>query len=146
MTGARMGLTRTSSAAAALTVALLFAPGAFAQETKRFDVPAQDAATALRTADIPGGFEILIPPAIVSGKKTGELRGEFSNPAALGKLLEGTGLTYKPVGGRTYVVEERANPGGPGENPTLLAQAPNPGVGASDSEAKVTMAQQAVVV
>ncbi len=141
-----MGLTRTSSAAAALTVALLFAPGAFAQETKRFDVPAQDAATALRTAAIQGDFEILIPPAIVSGKKTRELRGEFSNPAALGKLLEGTGLTYKPVGGRTYVVEERANPGGPGENPTLLAQAPNQGVGASDSEAKVTRAQESVVV
>lgn len=120
---------------AAIVAALLPSLG-FAQAARHFDIPAQDATAALRTAALQGDFEILIPPKLVGEKRTKALTGEFSNEAALRKLLEGTGLTYRAVGARTFVVEEARANGGPQQNPIQLAQAPTETdrAGASDSK------------
>ena len=95
----------SKAAIAAMGTALVVLP-ALAQQARNFDVPAQDAAAALRSAAIQGGFDIIIPPKLVVGKKTQEVRGNLPAQAALERMLGGTGLKARVLEGKTWTVEE----------------------------------------
>ena len=59
---------------------------------QRFDIPAGDAATALRLAAQQAGREIMFPAAIVQGVRVAAVRGEFTVEEAVTRLLAGTDL------------------------------------------------------
>lgn len=66
--------------------------GLATEVVKSFDVPAGDAITTLKQAAQQGGVEIMFPADTVQGVKTAAVKGELTPHAALGKMLDGTGL------------------------------------------------------
>lgn len=69
-----------------------------------FDIPAGSLASALTRFSVATGNQILFETRLVSESRTAALQGEFSSDEALGRLLEGSGLTYERVDARTYVI------------------------------------------
>jgi iron complex outermembrane receptor protein len=68
-----------------------------AEEAKRsYNVPAADAAVALRQFSETSGKEVLFAAETVRGVRTPALRGDFTPPQALAALLAGTGLVATP--------------------------------------------------
>lgn len=74
----------------------------------RFDIASQDLATALNEYALQGNREILFSPEIVQSVRTAGVRGEYTVVAALGKLLEGTGLQFRLTDTDTILVERGA--------------------------------------
>lgn len=73
--------------------ALLLVPALAATSTpQRFDLPAGDAATALRLAAQQAGREIMFPAVLVQGVRVAAVRGEFTAEEAITRLLAGTEL------------------------------------------------------
>ena len=73
---------------------LALADAAWAAElTRRFDLPAGDAAETLKLAARQGSLEIAFFAETVRGIRTPELRGDFTPPDALARLVAGTGLS-----------------------------------------------------
>src|SRR3979490_2774836 len=70
---------------AALTTAM--------SQTIAFDVPGQEAATAIPEFARQAGLQIIAPADKLKGVKTHSLHGAIDTRAALKLLLEGTGLT-----------------------------------------------------
>lgn len=101
-----------SFAAAAL---LMPATVAMAQADARhsFSIPAQGAAEALRDFALQSDVEIMFPPELVEGVRTNTVSGDLPAESAINRMLRGTGLTYRPVGGGAYVVEEGEVPPDP---------------------------------
>jgi outer membrane receptor protein involved in Fe transport len=81
-----------------LTVSALVSLAAHAaEEAKRsYNVPAGDAAVALRQFSETSGREVLFAAETVRGVRTPALRGDFTSPQALAALLGGTGLVATP--------------------------------------------------
>ena len=77
-----------------------------AQESKDFNVAAQDAASGLRALALQADFEILMPQELVDGKIINAVDGRYAPEEALHRMLQGTGLKYRATGPNTYVVEE----------------------------------------
>ena len=72
---------------------LALAGSALAGEgTRRFEVPAGDAAETLKLAAQQGGLEIVYFAETVRGVRTPALRGRFAPREALERLVAGTGL------------------------------------------------------
>jgi outer membrane receptor protein involved in Fe transport len=65
---------------------------AAAEPTRRFDVPAGDAAVTLKQAARQGGLEIVFPATHVRGVKTAAVKGNLTPQAALNRMLAGTEL------------------------------------------------------
>lgn len=95
----RRGLLLTCAAAAVVAVA----EPAVAQD-RRFDVPAQPAATAIPAFARQAGLQILAPEAAVKGVRTRAVVGVYSTDAALALLLQGTGLRVASRNGRTLTL------------------------------------------
>ena len=139
--------------ALSLTLGLLCAvvpSSASAQSAEAIEVsmPAQSLEAALRQL-ISRGIQVLFAPEDVKGIATREIKGRFTPEEIIRKLIEGTGLTYSASGNSVFAIKPsgRATPSGmsTGEqlkNPTLLAQAPSQGAGASEpvAQAKPTPA------
>ncbi len=91
---------------ALLILTVLPVSAAWAQESRQFDIPSQDAAAAIKTLALEADFEILIPQDLVNGKQANAISGRYTPVEALHRMLAGTGLSYRSVGVNAYVVEE----------------------------------------
>jgi iron complex outermembrane receptor protein len=84
-----------------ILMALLAGSGAlpaFALEVHRFDVPEEEAATAIRDFGEQAHVQILVAAEAVKGKKLHAVTGQLSTEDGLNALLSGSGLTHRYVG------------------------------------------------
>lgn len=65
------------------------------QATAAFDIPAQDLGAALTLFSDRAGLRLLLPSSVVGGKQSTAVSGTLTREQALGRLLSGTGLTYR---------------------------------------------------
>lgn len=89
-----------ATAALCAAVAGAPAPGQAQTKTSRqvaatFDIPAQDLGAALTLFSDRAGLRLLLPSSVVGGKKSTAVSGRLTREQALGRLLAGTGLTYR---------------------------------------------------
>ncbi len=103
-----------SASAAALLAAspVVAAP----PEKPTLAIPAGDLASALPSFSRATGLQVLADPALLSGKHTNGVRGQFDAERGLAELLRGTGLTFVRNGGAAILrpaaqkVSTEANP------------------------------------
>ncbi|CAN5312638.1 TonB-dependent receptor [soil metagenome] len=111
-----------ASGAAALALLACAAPAAAQQRT--FDVPAQDAASAISTFARQAGLQVVSPANGLEGVRTQALKGLMDARAALRTLIEGTGLEIASDTGGVIVLRRAAAPTRAGETieaePTAL--------------------------
>ena len=80
--------------------AALYAPAAQAQtDSRQYDIAAQALAGALRQYSEVSDREIIADSELLTGKRSRPVRGRLTADVALSRLLTGTGLTTKMVGG-----------------------------------------------
>ena len=99
---------------AAMTVLFLATPGgspAVAQDASAkatrgavYNIPAQSLGSALTTFADRAGLKLLFPSQLVAGRKSPGLSGSFSPQQALGRLLAGTGLSYRFTNASTVTI------------------------------------------
>ena len=96
----------------AVAVALGFAACAWAAEVRQvFDVPAGDAAVALKQIAKQAGQQVVFPAQDVKGVQTPAVKGEYSLQVALALLLANTGLDVAfDQGSGTIAVSRAARP------------------------------------
>jgi outer membrane receptor protein involved in Fe transport len=84
--------------------------GAANAESRRFDIPAQPAATGITQFARQAGVQILVKADITTGQHTAAVRGALPLDQALSRLLEGAGLVVVANDGRTITLgRARAN-------------------------------------
>lgn len=71
------------------------------------DIPAQALANALRALAAQSDLQVLVPTEIVAGKYAPGVKGRLTPRHALDQLLQGSGLEYEVVDGRTINVKRR---------------------------------------
>lgn len=83
------------------------APQAAAQTeaTRRFDIPAQALGEAILAYGRQSGVQVTAGAELIAGRRSRAVSGELSASEALGRLLEGTGLTYRFVGAGAVTLE-----------------------------------------
>lgn len=79
-----------------------------------FAVPAGGLVEALDALARQGNIQVVYTPALVAGKTTPGLSGDYSPVQALGRLLRGTGLTWRVVNASTFIL--RMDPQPPGRD------------------------------
>lgn len=92
MTLPRFLAVRRGLTALALGFALLAAARAADANPRSFDVPAGNAAAALKTFSQQSGVEVIFPTDAVAGVRTNAARGEMSARQALEAMVQGTGF------------------------------------------------------
>ncbi|WP_343698882.1 TonB-dependent receptor [Caulobacter sp.] len=89
---------------AALALALAAAPESWAQSfsarVQRFDIPAQDASSALLELCLQADCELAFVPQPHHPARTQAVRGQMTWREALARMLEGSGLHHRFVGAR----------------------------------------------
>lgn len=100
-----------TTAFCAIPVAICAAATPAAEETRRFDLPAGDAAAMLNRFAAVAGRQLMFVTDKVRGERTRAIHGEFTPTDALEQMLAGTALevTRDPVSG-VFVVSRRAIP------------------------------------
>ncbi len=89
----------------ATVAAMSLTSEAMAQEARRrFNIPAQDATTALQAYARQSGRQVLFSYDAVRGRRSPAVRGEFSNEDALNRLIRGTGLVITSSDGSTVTL------------------------------------------
>ncbi|MGN6421934.1 MAG: TonB-dependent receptor [Asticcacaulis sp.] len=78
----------------AAMMAVISAP-AFAQNEKNFNIPAQDAATAIPAFVQQSGYQVLAKADDLQGVRTNAVQGQMSVGDALDQLIKGTGLSVR---------------------------------------------------
>lgn len=115
-----MRLGKFAGFAACTTVMILASPMAEGQtnDTRDYDMPAQDLGTALRQVSAQSGRPVIVATELVAGLEAPALKGRFSSDDAVGQLLRGSGLRAAAVGA-TLVIQRVPVPagdeGGPGD-------------------------------
>lgn len=101
-----------AAALAGSAVAAVATPAVAAQAQdgvrRGYDIPAQDLAAALEAFGRQSGKAIMFSRDRLTGARSKPLRGSFPVDQALGRLLAGTGLTFRAVNANAYVVEAPA--------------------------------------
>ncbi|ESQ91204.1 TonB-denpendent receptor [Asticcacaulis sp. AC460] len=92
-----------SALMASAAVAVLAAP-AYAQATKTFNIPAQDAVTAVPQFAQQSGLQVLASADDLRGVRTNALQGNLRVDTALTKLVAGTGLNVRTQDGNSAVI------------------------------------------
>lgn len=92
------------------TGAALTAAGTAEARPQRFDVPAQPAATAIRTFSQQAGIQVLVAGAAVKGRTARALRGRSEVRPALERLLTGSGIRVLSFDGSVAVLAAEALP------------------------------------
>ncbi|MFV1919110.1 TonB-dependent receptor [Sphingomonas sp. MJ1 (PH-R8)] len=77
-----------------------------------FDIGASDLRSALSHFSRVTGMQVVVAPAMVSGRRTSGVRGAFTTRAALDQLLRGTSLVASVRGG-VAILKPQANPSVP---------------------------------
>ncbi|MEO5865571.1 MAG: TonB-dependent receptor [Sphingomonas sp.] len=92
-------------------LALLTASPVLARDADHhtYRLPAQSLADALRTVAVISGRAIVAPAALVAGKTSTAIDGDYATPEAVRVLLAGSGLRVREVAGG-FVIEQGASP------------------------------------
>jgi iron complex outermembrane recepter protein len=77
--------------AATVTLSSIAFP-ALATTKLRLDIPAQDLGSALRELSADANEQVLFSQAVVAGRRSNKLRGDYTTDTALAILLDGTDL------------------------------------------------------
>lgn len=93
----------------AALMALSLGSQALAQQ-RTFDIPAQDAATAIGQFGLQAGVQITAPTDKLRGVRTRPLQGAMDARQALSLLLQGTGLEIASDNGSVIVLRRAAGP------------------------------------
>ena len=62
-----------------------------------FEIPAQPLQSAVTVFGFQSGYQIAVDQATLTGLKGNQVRGSFTPPYALGRLLAGTGVNYRLI-------------------------------------------------
>ncbi|MBU1376475.1 MAG: TonB-dependent receptor [Alphaproteobacteria bacterium] len=92
---------------------MLALPGPALAQTRTFNIPSQDAATAIVAFALQAGVQITAPVSRLEGVRTPAVRGALDVRAALGTLLQGTHLAVVRDDGRTITLQFVANADAP---------------------------------
>jgi hemoglobin/transferrin/lactoferrin receptor protein len=93
-------------ATTALGVGAIVAPAtARAQAAQSYDIPAGPLAVALNRFAEAANIKLFYDSALTSGLSSPGLKGSFSAPDALSRLLAGTGLTFRQTGPGAFTLE-----------------------------------------
>jgi len=97
-------------ASAAVTTMMVPVTSAHAQDRARrgFNIPAQDVAAALEEFGRQSGKAVMFNRDRLTGARSKTVRGSYPADQALGRLLEGTGLSFRAANANAYVVETPA--------------------------------------
>jgi outer membrane receptor protein involved in Fe transport len=90
------------ASSAAICIAAMPTPAA--AQARSFDIPAQPAETGIPALGRQAEIQIAAARRFTKGLRTNEVRGTMTVKEALSKLLDGTGLTVRATGQRTYMV------------------------------------------
>ncbi|MER2178573.1 MAG: STN domain-containing protein, partial [Stenotrophomonas maltophilia] len=102
-------LTAGLAAAPALPALALAQSGpTSAASTLRFDIPAQPLSDALRAYMRQSGVQVAYPAALAEGVISSPVTGQMDAPAALLRLLQGSGLSMRQVGPDAVTLERAA--------------------------------------
>ncbi|MEH6493282.1 TonB-dependent receptor [Halopseudomonas sp.] len=84
----------------------LVIPASFAQDTARrsFTVPAGNLGAALTRFAGQAGVSLSVDPALLSGRRTSGLNGDYSVDEGFARLLQGSGLQLRSVGDAAYTL------------------------------------------
>ena len=93
---------RTALMGSVAAVVMVAQPAA--AQTKTFNIPAQDAATAIPAFVKQSGLQVLATASDLQGVRTNAVTGSLSNDAALQQLIADTGLTVKTNDGASAVI------------------------------------------
>lgn len=97
------------------------APVAASQATTSFNVPAQSLQNALTTYGRQAGLQVSVDAAVLRGLGSAGVSGSMSAEAAIGRVLAGTGLSYRFSGTTVVVSREGADVGQvPADGSTVL--------------------------
>lgn len=97
----------------AAIMALSLATQALAQQ-RTFDIPAQDAATAIGQFGLQAGVQITAPTDQLRGVRTPAVRGDLDTRQALARLLQDTGLEIASDNGSVIALRRVGAPQGQG--------------------------------
>jgi len=78
----------------------------------RFDLPGQPLDDALQAFSRQTGWSLLYDTAQVAGRRVGPLRGEFTVPEAIARLLAGSGMTARFTSSEALLIVPEAQAGG----------------------------------
>lgn len=89
----------------------IISASAYAEDGKHhFDIPAQPLAAALQQLAAQSGAAMLHTEQATAGKTAPALQGDYTLPEALGKLLNGSGLSYRIGSDGTVTIKPVSNP------------------------------------
>ncbi|MFT4089484.1 MAG: TonB-dependent receptor [Asticcacaulis sp.] len=78
---------------------------------KTYNIPAQSLSQAILTFGRQSGVQVTADNDLIQGKRSQAVSGEMAAPEALGRLLNGTGLTYRFVGSNAVTLERAVEAG-----------------------------------
>ena len=90
-----------------LSASPLFTPISYAEDTatrRSYQVPAGSLGAALTRFAGLSGVNLAVDPALVSGRGSSGLSGEYAVEEGFARLLQGSGLQLQPMGERAYML------------------------------------------
>ncbi len=99
------GLGQSTLRSVIALVLLLGLPVAAEAQTRRFDIPAQDAARAIVAFALQAEVQITAPVSRLEGVRTAAVRGAMDRRTALARLLQGTALVVARDDGHTITLQ-----------------------------------------
>lgn len=89
-----------------LSASPMFIAASFADDSSRrsYQVPAGSLSDALTRFAGLAGVNLSVDPALVSGRNSAGLSGEFAVEEGFARLLQGSGLQLQPVGEQAYIL------------------------------------------
>ncbi|MBM0105853.1 TonB-dependent receptor [Steroidobacter sp. S1-65] len=126
--GISLGTTQTALlapiAAAAVAIAPAHAQSSHATVELRLSIPASDLGAALSAFSRATDIQVVVDPALITGKRSAALSGSFTADEALTRLLDGSGLSFTLAGDTALVQQARENPAATRPNIRTSAAAP----------------------
>ncbi|MGE5501095.1 MAG: Lpg1974 family pore-forming outer membrane protein [Ignavibacteriales bacterium] len=80
----------------------------FAAEARPYDIPQQDAATALQAFAMQSGKQVLFPYEAVKGKQAPQIKGDYSDAEVIALLAGSAGLRVTADDGRTVTLRPQS--------------------------------------
>ena len=114
----RMGLCSTAAAALMTAASPVWAQTAAA--VRDFDIPGGPLGAGLAAFARQSGDQILYPAELVAGRTGQPVRGQLTSPAALERLLEGSGLAFRQSRPGVFVLQDPARRAGLDDEATVL--------------------------
>src|SRR5258708_32742544 len=103
----------TICAVLGLTSTALTTPARAQQAPKAYAISHQDLGAALRAFAIASGKDVVFDAALVKGKTTRGVQGQFSDEDALTRLLAGSGLAFGRTSTGGFVIRSGQPPPAP---------------------------------